>query len=89
MTCICCGLLTYDHCRVCNVPLCWPCGMSGLCGICMRMEVFRKEHRMTRLTHKLIVAPLILSEGFDPWAASIAKRLANEETENELVEVKK
>jgi len=84
--CICCDSLTFDHCRECSVPVCWTCGASGLCGICMRMEVYRKEHRLS-LRGPLLSSALILKEGFDPWSANIAVKKACEETE--LLEAKK
>ena len=79
--CICCGLLTFDHCRDCRVPLCWPCGFAGLCGVCKRMEILERERTLITVKSALATVPLILTEEFMPWAGNVAKIRANEETE--------
>lgn len=81
MICICCELLTFDHCRVCDVPLCWPCGKDGLCGLCVRMELIQMEHRMIQYAHTLILPPaLVLSED-EEWKISMSN------VKTELVEI--
>ena len=80
MTCICCSMLTFDHCRECNIPLCWPCGSAGLCGICKRMEILERERHLTTVK-SVFTVPLILTEDITPWSGNVAKIRANEETE--------